>query len=401
MNQNSLARVLCRSVCLVALLGANSLFLGACSANTEGSDATQGGSGDTGGSTGANSAGAWVGGSGSTTGAAGAGREEAVGGSSSAGSSAVTSGGVTGQGGSEAASCDAIALMRQTCAGMGCHELPQPAAMLDLVGDGVESRVVGVPSNSCADWALVTAGTPEMSLIYQKIVLDTPQCGLRMPLVAPLSELQIQCIKQWIVDLAGDDPPPQCETCDTTVCVDLQTDPLFCGDCSTSCDGQVCVSGSCQGCEGTDSACGGACVNTDTDSRHCGSCDNACGGGEGCVDGQCQCVASTAVSFATEVAPILEGGCADMGCHGGRRPQEGLSLLAADAYAALVGVNSVQCTPSMLLVDPGNSSGSYLMNKLLGQDMCSGTIMPKGAGELSAEEKDIIGQWICAGAPDN
>ncbi|HEX2882306.1 MAG TPA: hypothetical protein VHO25_22455, partial [Polyangiaceae bacterium] len=212
---------------------------------------------------------------------------------------------------------------------------------------------------------------------------------------------EVQCIKQWIVDLAGGDPRPPCETCGTTTCIDLQTDPSFCGDCTTSCNGQVCVAGQCQGCPTDQVACGSECVDTKTDAVHCGNCDHACGGGEVCVAGSCECGASAEVSFANDVLPIFEGTCNSMGCHGGRRPQESLSLVASDAYASLVGVSSTQCNPAMPLVDPGNSSGSYLMSKLLGQDLCTGTSMPKGAQSLTPSQIETIGAWICSGALDN
>lgn len=303
--------------------------------------------------------------------------------------------------GGPAASCDVVALFQGSCSGMGCHEAAMPAAMLDLVSEGVEARLIDVTSNSCSGWKLVTAGSPEQSLLYQKVALDMPQCGLRMPVAMPLSDSEVQCIKQWIVDLAGGDPPPQCETCGTTACIDLQTDPTHCGDCATSCNGQVCVAGLCQGCQDGEVACGTECVDTQTDSQHCGACDHACGGGETCVAGACDCSASAAVSFADEVMPIFEATCATMGCHAGRRPQESLDLTASEAYAALVGVNSTQCDPAIPLVAPGNSSGSYLMNKLLGQDMCTGTLMPKGAQSLTQSQIDTIGAWICSGAPNN
>ncbi|HEX2881921.1 MAG TPA: hypothetical protein VHO25_20515, partial [Polyangiaceae bacterium] len=80
-----------------------------------------------------------------------------------------------------AAGCDVVALLQSSCSGMGCHEGAVPAAALDLVTEGVEARLVDVPSNSCADWNLVTAGSAEQSLLYQKVALDMPQCGLRMP----------------------------------------------------------------------------------------------------------------------------------------------------------------------------------------------------------------------------
>ena len=118
-----------------------------------------------------------------------------------------------------------------------------------------------------------------------------------------------------------------------------QTDPLFCGDCATTCGtGEVCQAGACFdpndcrtngiGCSGLtycdpstgecvrcvqDDQCGaanevcdtdinecvcdtgfercppifGLCVDTQTDLANCGACDNACGIGQVCQSGAC------------------------------------------------------------------------------------------------------------------
>ena len=61
-------------------------------------------------------------------------------------------------------------------------------------------------------------------------------------------------------------------------------------------------------------------------------------------------------------------------------------------------MNSEQCNGKKLVV-PGNPASSYLINKLLGVDMCSGTAMPKTDMRLPRAEIDAISAWICAGAP--
>jgi hypothetical protein len=66
----------------------------------------------------------------------------------------------------------------------------------------------------------------------------------------------------------------------------------------------------------------------------------------------------------------------------------------------MVGVDSEQCSGKKL-VDPGRPSTSYLVNKLLGQGMCSGTAMPKAYMRLPQADIDAISAWICAGAPRN
>lgn len=339
-----------------------------------------------------------------STASGGSGEGGASGAPASGGSSSTAGsgqGGTSSAGSSATLDCDAPALMQASCTDMGCHTGPNPAASLDLMSADVEQRLVDVPSQSCPGWTLVVAGSVEQSLLYQKTALDMPQCGLRMPVLTALPEGDVECIRQWIVGLAGDSPPPPCENCGTTVCIDLQNDPQFCGDCDTNCGDQICNNGQCQGCAGNQTACNGKCVDTTNDSQHCGGCGNVCGGGETCVDSQCECAGNAAVSFADDILPILTGGCAGNGCHAGRRPQEQLGLEGDVAYEELVGPNSVQCTPSRPLVAPGDSSGSYLMDKLLGRNLCMGTAMPKGAQPLSQQQLDRIGAWICAGAPDN
>ena len=80
-------------------------------------------------------------------------------------------------------------------------------------------------------------------------------------------------------------------------------------------------------------------------------------------------------------------------------PQEGLDLTTGNAHAELVDVDSVQCQNRKLVL-PGSPSESYLMDKMLNVDLCSGTKMPK-LGTLPAADIQIVSDWICSGAPDN
>ena len=156
------------------------------------------------------------------------------------------------------------------------------------------------------------------------------------------------------------------------------------GDCADGCAGL------------TD--CDGACVDTKTDPDHCGSCDNACVGGNACEQGSCGCPGD-GVSFAAEVEPVLADSCAGMGCHKPPVLAAGLDLSAGHAYADLVGVSSSQCN-MRLRVAPGQPDASYLLDKIVGINLCKGTKMPK-SGSLSPAEIAAISEWICRGAPDN
>ena len=53
-----------------------------------------------------------------------------------------------------------------------------------------------------------------------------------------------------------------------------------------------------------------------------------------------------------------------------------------------------------MLVEPGSPPGSYLLDKLMGVGLCSGSVMPK-TGSISDAEIDVISAWICQGALDD
>jgi hypothetical protein len=107
------------------------------------------------------------------------------------------------------------------------------------------------------------------------------------------------------------------------------------------------------------------------------------------------------ISFQRDVQPIFTASCVAAGCHSGARPKEDLSLVAGEAYDELVGVATSQCGGGRTLVEPGNSGVSYLMQKLLGFDLCTGSQMPKAGQSIPAAELEAIGNWICQGAPNN
>lgn len=182
-------------------------------------------------------------------------------------------------------------------------------------------------------------------------------------------------------------------TCD---CGDTTSDPTNCGACGNVCEpGLACVSGRCECAAGT-TLCDGACTDTSRDSANCAGCGTRCGAGESCAGGVCQ-RCGEGVSFAADVQPIFTASCGGSTCHSGARPSAGLDLTAGRAHGALVGVAAFQCA-SRLRVAPGDPDGSYLMAKLLGVDMCRGNRMPKAEESLTAEELDLVRDWICGGA---
>ena len=322
-----------------------------------------------------------------------------------------------------------------SCALAGCHASESAAGGLDLELADLEAQLVGQPSGTCDGWVRVIPGDRANSLLFAKVEGGAP-CGDPMPPPGGLAPALAACIGDWIDGL----DPLECETCGGDACVDLDADPMHCGACGEVCpDGVPCSGGACvcpegeelcggacidvmsdpDNCGGCGNACGnqvcwmglcadtcaaltncdGACVDTQTDPEHCGACNNACGDGNSCEMGGCDCPGD-GVSFAAEVEPALVSSCTGAGCHGFPAPAAGLDLRAGFSYAALVGVASTQCN-NRDRVAPGQPGNSYLMDKLLGINLCFGTQMPKVGGPLPASDLAAISEWICRGAVNN
>jgi hypothetical protein len=143
-------------------------------------------------------------------------------------------------------------------------------------------------------------------------------------------------------------------------------------------------------------ACDGACIDVMTDPDHCGDCTTMCPTGEPCDAGTCACEGASALSYAANIEPVLAAQCTAAGCHRGPVPQAGLNLTTGNGYAGLVGVASSQCANRMI-VAPGQPGASYLVNKLMGTNLCFGTKMPK-TGSIGADNIAAINDWICTGA---
>jgi hypothetical protein len=100
------------------------------------------------------------------------------------------------------------------------------------------------------------------------------------------------------------------------------------------------------------------------------------------------CDASTAVSFDTQIRPLLST-CGGEFCH------------AVWTYDSLVGKIATECCDGRMLVAPGDPDHSYLLDKLRGHGMCRGSRMPAGGVPLAPDQIQTISDWICEGAPNH
>ena len=86
-------------------------------------------------------------------------------------------------------------------------------------------------------------------------------------------------------------------------------------------------------------------------------------------------------------------------CHSGTSPSQGLNLSAGAAYGNTVNVPSTEVA-SLDLVEPGDADNSYLMQKLEGTAQ-SGEQMPNGGPYLSTTLRQLVRDWIDAGAQND
>src|SRR5215217_2205277 len=99
---------------------------------------------------------------------------------------------------------------------------------------------------------------------------------------------------------------------------------------------------------------------------------------------------STTVDFATQIQPIFNDNCAFSGCHAADTASGGMVLESGSAYNNLVNVTSTEVPPDKRVL-PGNSSASYIIEKLTRNPPRSGERMPLGvAGGLPANEIALI-----------
>ena len=321
------------------------------------------------------------------------------------------------------------------CATGGCHDAMTAAGSLDLSVDNPEALLANAAAGTCDGEVLVVPGDASSSFLLAKLGEDSA-CGDVMPPGASLEVGLVECVADWIDQAEGTCPTCGGATCVDTnssalhcgacnqpcpagvpcmsgecscpasttlcgdTCLDTDSDPAHCGGCDRPCDaGLFCLEGNCTDDCGTLTECSGACVDLDTNPLHCGDCNAPCADAEACEGAMCGCDAP-ALSYADDIEPYIVEECASMGCHrpmGMSAGAEDLDLRAGVGYDAMVGVPAVQCDDRML-VEPGQPGSSYLYDKVLGVNLCSGTQMPKSGSGPPAAQIQAISDWICSGA---
>lgn len=96
-------------------------------------------------------------------------------------------------------------------------------------------------------------------------------------------------------------------------------------------------------------------------------------------------VASTGVSFANDILPILQSRCVN--CHGGNKVEEGLTL---KTYADLMAGSD-----NGPVIVSGDAGGSLLVELVTAQKM------PKRGPKLTPPQVQLIVEWVNQGALNN
>ncbi|HET6414671.1 MAG TPA: hypothetical protein VFG22_00145, partial [Polyangiales bacterium] len=131
----------------------------------------------------------------------------------------------------------------------------------------------------------------------------------------------------------------------------------------------------------------------------CGD-DGACPGGQVSCDDVCIDAIEPTLAGADGIQErVFQGSCAFTNCHGAEGGvQADLELSSASISADnLIDVQSTEVDG--LRVAPGNTGASYLVDKLLGQNLAPGTAQMPNVGTALCDAKiQAVEAWIEAGA---
>jgi len=99
------------------------------------------------------------------------------------------------------------------------------------------------------------------------------------------------------------------------------------------------------------------------------------------------CVSLKPRSFTRDIVPLFNS-CAGEVCHS----------FSAGQIAEQVGVPSVECCGELQMIEPAHPERSYVLQKLTGRNLCSGSQMPLSQPPFSSDDLQTVSDWICQGA---
>jgi len=89
--------------------------------------------------------------------------------------------------------------------------------------------------------------------------------------------------------------------------------------------------------------------------------------------------------------------CNDSICHGTERPAAGLDLVTPGIHERIVNARAATCGFEVL-IEPGDETGGFFVNKLTDNPPRCGLQMPIGGADLSAAEIECVREWVVEGA---
>jgi hypothetical protein len=99
------------------------------------------------------------------------------------------------------------------------------------------------------------------------------------------------------------------------------------------------------------------------------------------------CVSVQRRSFSQDIVPIFDS-CSGEVCHS----------FANGGIASAIDQPSTECCSALKLIEPYHPERSYVLRKLLGQNLCAGAQMPLARTPFPADQTQIVADWICQGA---
>jgi hypothetical protein len=278
-------------------------------------------------------------------------------------------------------------IFNQNCLSAGCHNAQTRAGNMNLSPGVSFDELVGHLADNPAARAeglfRVTPFDPNNSFLMIKLTNPTTPQGSRMPLSAPpLSAQDIELIRSWIAEGAppGGETPAPSET----------PTPTAAPPSATATPTTVIASAT-----PTATASGSSTQGMSTATPTATVTPSATPTATATVNPN--------ATLANIQATIFDTRCAVPSCHDSTSRMGDLVLEPGRSFAQLVGVlpfNANARAAGLLRVEPGNPDDSYLVIKVEGPPLELGFRMPLVGDPLTADEIQLIRDWIAAGAQE-